>query len=442
MVGLFVGLTALASCEEVEQVQDRFRDMTPYEAYEASLADAGLDATALGRDWVLAGQSALEQPLEVTLPFQEEGFITPESPSAVGYRVTLPRGKRLTVEVALNGEDSERIFIDLFRVPADEGDPMRPIVSTDSVPGAFSHEPWRGGDFLLRVQPELLRGGSYTVTMRLDAQLAFPVEGHGVRSAQSLFGVDREGGRRQHHGIDIFARRGTPVVATADGRVSRVELTNLGGKVVWLRDEVRNSSIYYAHLDSQHVASGQRVQRGDTLGFVGNSGNARTTPPHLHFGIYRRGEGPVDPLPFVAPPRGELAAMTADLGLLGAWVRLKNDGIRLRAEPSSRGSVVRELGQHTPLRVLAGSGDFFRVALPDGSHGYVAARLTEPTVEPVTSEVTVMGSTVRAHPTQDAPVVATLSAGAEVPVLGRFDGYLYVQVPGGATGWLGEASQP
>jgi murein DD-endopeptidase MepM/ murein hydrolase activator NlpD len=128
--------------------------------------------------------------------------------------------------------------------------------------------------------------------------------------------------------VDIFARRGTPVVATSEGTVRRVEITNIGGKVVWLRDPVRNSSIYYAHLDSQVVRDGQAVMPGDVVGFVGNTGNARTTPPHLHFGIYRRGEGPIDPAPFVRRPRGTLEDLTADLAQLGSWVRLRNEAPR------------------------------------------------------------------------------------------------------------------
>ena len=92
-------------------------------------------------------------------------------------------------------------------------------------------------------------------------------------------------------------------MAAAPGTVTRVNETNLGGKVVWLRDTLGNS-LYYAHLDSQAVSSGMQVNIGDTLGFVGNTGNARTTPPHLHFGVYRRGEGPVDPWWFLHRPRG------------------------------------------------------------------------------------------------------------------------------------------
>ncbi|MBT8488945.1 MAG: M23 family metallopeptidase [Gemmatimonadetes bacterium] len=428
-------------CEQVEQVQDRFRDLTPYEAYQESLVEAGLAQTALARDWMEAGRAALDGAAPVSLPFAEEGFITAEEPGAMAYRISVPRGQKLTADVSLQSEEGTQVFVELFRVPSSDGDPLRPVFSFDSIPGAFEHEPWRGGDFVLRLQPELLRGGQYRVVLRLQPQLAFPVEGHGMQAIQSTFGMPRDGGRRSHHGVDIFARRGTPVLATSDGVVNRVDVTSIGGKVVWLRDPVRNANIYYAHLDSQYVGNGERVQRGDTVGFVGNSGNARTTPPHLHFGVYRRGEGPIDPAPFLRPPEGALAELTADLGHLGAWVRLRNDGIRLRAAPGLRSPVLRELEVHTPLRVLGGSGEYFRVRLPDGGQGYVAARLTEPVDEPLTSQIVAAAEIVRVRPATEAPVMARLEEGTEVPVLGRFDGYLYVRSPEGLIGWMSDAAQ-
>lgn len=417
-----LALLALSGCEEVEQIQDRFRDLTPYEAYQESLTLAGLGETALGRDWLAAGRGAVDAAAPVSLPFEEEGFITAEEPGAMAYRISIGRGQKLTVEIELHSEVDTKVFVDLFRVPDSDNDPPRPIYSSDSVPGEFVHEPWRSGDFVLRVQPELLRGGQYRVRMTLDAQLAFPVEGYGVRAIQSVFGANRDAGRRTHDGVDIFARRGTPVLAVSAGTINRVDVTNLGGRVVWLRDSVRKSNIYYAHLDSQTVANGDRVEVGDTIGFVGNSGNARTTRPHLHFGIYRRGEGPVNPAPFVRPPRGTMAEMTADLSQLGEWVRLRNDGIRLRVAPGLRTEVIRELGQYTPLRVLGGSGAYFRVRLPDGSAGYVAARLTEAAHDPVASQVIASGEAVRTRPAAGAPVRVILDVGTEVPVLSRFDG--------------------
>ena len=432
-----------AGCEVVEEVEDRFRDQTPHEAYRASLEAAGLTGTALARSWIEAGHRSLEEAVEVTLPFSEAGFITPEDPDAVAYRVRVGRGQRLTARVTLDGDPDTRLFVDLFRVPEDERNPLRPVLSTDSLWTPLVHEPWRGGEYVLRIQPELLRGGRWDVTLRLEAQLAFPVADHDVWAIQSRFGAPREGGRRSHHGVDIFAPRGTPVVATSDGTVRRVEVTRLGGKVVWLRDAARNASIYYAHLDSQAVADGDRVTTGDTLGFVGNTGNARTTPPHLHFGIYRRGEGPVDPEPFIESPPGALPPRTADLGRLGSWVRMENPGIRLRSGPSRLATVIDELEEHAPLRVLGAAGDWYRVRLPNGRGGFVAARLTEPVDAPVGTRVASASEAVQAAPRAGAPVVAELRPGSEVGVLGRFGGYLYVQAPTGEVGWLGAAtSQP
>jgi murein DD-endopeptidase MepM/ murein hydrolase activator NlpD len=434
-------LSALASCEEVEQVQDRFRDLTPHEQYQASLARVGLSETALGRDWLSAARHSVETAVPISLPFEEEGFITPESPTAMAYRVSVPRGQRLTADVTLSTEEGTRVFIDLFRVPEHESDPPRPVLSTDSVPGHFVHEPWRGGDFILRVQPELLRGGRFNVVIQLEAQLAFPVHGHDIEAIQSVFGMPRDGGARQHEGIDIFADRGTPAIAAVDGVVNRVRVTSLGGKVVWLRDRLRNANLYYAHLDSQLVVSGQEVKMGDTLGFVGNTGNARTTPPHLHFGVYRRGEGAVDPFPFVSPPSGSFAVLTADLARLGQWVRVSTEGTRLRAAPTGSADVLREMEQYTPLRVMGGSGDYFRVRLPDGDRGYVAARLTETLDAPLSDEVASVASLVRLRPEPASPIVTELDAGDHIPVLGRYQGYLFVRAPGGLTGWLGLALQ-
>lgn len=377
-IGLLLALGALAACEQAEMLEDRFRDLTPYEAYQENLAVAGLHETALALDWAAAGRQALEDPIEVGLPFEEEAYITADDPLAVGYRVHVPRGRKLTFAVAIDSDEGTRLFIDLFRVPDDEEDPLRPVFSADSVAGIYEHEdPWRAGDYILRVQPELLRGGTYRIILTQEAQYAFPVEGYKIGAIQSFFGAPRDGGRRVHHGVDVFARRGTPVLAAAAGTTYRVSDTNIGGKVVWVRDDERGARFYYAHLDSQYVGNGVQVEVGDTIGFVGNTGNARTTPPHLHFGVYRRRQGPFDPLPFLVQPGGTLAEMTADLSMLGSEVQPGNDGIRLRASPAMRGEVLMELDTGASLRVLGASGDWFRVRLPDGGYGYVAARLMD-----------------------------------------------------------------
>jgi murein DD-endopeptidase MepM/ murein hydrolase activator NlpD/SH3-like domain-containing protein len=427
---------AVASCEEVEQVVDRFREFTPHEAYAESLRAAGLVETALGKDWLRAAGDAVRSPHVVTLPFREEGYLPPEQPAAVGYRFALQRGQVLTVQTELDAAASSRLFLDFFRVPEDARDALRPVLEADTVSaGVWTYEPNRAGEYVLRIQPELLRGGRYSVSLTLNAALAFPVEGGTPSDIGSGFGADRDGGARSHHGVDIFAPRGTPALAAAAGTVSRVQNTAIGGKVVWIQDDRRNARLYYAHLDSQVVSRGDRVEVGDTVGFVGNTGNARTTPPHLHFGLYMR--GPTDPDPFIRPPRRQLVAMTADPELLGGWARLR-DATDLMSAPEADAQVTFQLAAQAPVRILASSGSWYRVRLPDGQSGWVAARRMEAADRPIREWVVAEGAVVRAAPEATAPVVADVSSGTALPVYGTFAGYTYVQTPAGHRGWVSQ----
>ena len=131
----------------------------------------------------------------------------------------------------------------------------------------------------------------------LSRSLAYPVSGSSS-NVGSFWGDERDGGIRKHEGIDIFAKKGTPVLAVCDGIVTRTGTNRLGGKVVWLQAYTHPWSAYYAHLDKQTVSPGQLVKKGQVLGTVGNTGNAKTTPPHLHFGIYKW-IGVTNPLPYV-----------------------------------------------------------------------------------------------------------------------------------------------
>jgi murein DD-endopeptidase MepM/ murein hydrolase activator NlpD len=135
---------------------------------------------------------------------------------------------------------------------------------------------------------------------REPSVMAVPVDGVAPRQLSSTWHAPRSGGRR-HEGADVFAKKGTPVVSAVDGHVWRVGEDRLGGNVVWVLGE-GHTLYYYAHLDqfAEGLEVGQCVRRGTPLGLVGNTGNARTTPPHLHFGMYRigwRGVRAVDPVP-------------------------------------------------------------------------------------------------------------------------------------------------
>lgn len=121
-----------------------------------------------------------------------------------------------------------------------------------------------------------------------------PVVGATKKSIISFLGDARDGGRR-HQGIDIVAPKGTIVVAPCEGEITEVGYNSLGGKVIRMRSPQLKCNYYFAHLDSQMVSKGMIIKKGDTLGTVGNTGNARHTRSHLHFGIYKKdGRTPVD----------------------------------------------------------------------------------------------------------------------------------------------------
>jgi hypothetical protein len=208
----------------------------------------------------------------------------------------------------------------------------------------------------------------------------------------------------------------------------------LGGIVVWLSDARRGQSLYYAHLDGIVVQEGQSVRLGDTLGFVGNTGNARTTPPHLHFGIYRRGEGPVDPWPFVHRPGGEAAEVVASADRFGMLARTGRGATLLRGAPHARADTLLRLAASTPVRVDGGSGAWLRVRLPDGSAGWLPVASAGP-AGPIRRAALRTGLAVRERPDVLAPAVTT-TTGEALPVLGTWASYALVETASGRRGWV------
>ncbi|WP_082584331.1 M23 family metallopeptidase [Noviherbaspirillum sp. Root189] len=129
--------------------------------------------------------------------------------------------------------------------------------------------------------------------------LPIPVDHIPILALRNSWHAPRDTNRR-HEGIDIFAKRGTPVRSTTRGVVSRIAKSKLGGNVVWVLGP-GGQRHYYAHLQqAANIRTGQRIDAGTLLGFVGNTGNAKHTSPHLHYGIYTP-TGAVNPFPLLRP---------------------------------------------------------------------------------------------------------------------------------------------
>ncbi|RDI74054.1 Peptidase family M23 [Gaiella occulta] len=175
--------------------------------------------------------------------------------------------------------------------------PARP-----AVPAGAPREP---GTSIPGVPPEFVRTAPEVAVQLTGAGYLFPV--YGPASFGDTFGAPRAdvaGG--WHHGEDILAPLGTPLLAVADGTVFAVGWNDIGGWRLWLRDRAGNA-FYYAHLSaySPLAAEGRSVRAGDVLGFMGRSGDAELGPAHLHFEVHpvsllQRGyDGVVAPYPFL-----------------------------------------------------------------------------------------------------------------------------------------------
>lgn len=122
----------------------------------------------------------------------------------------------------------------------------------------------------------------------LSRGMMVPVAGKKVEQLEDTFDEGRSSGR-VHRALDILAARGTPVLAADSGRILRVKFNTLGGNTIYATDPLGRVVYYYAHLDAYRsgLTEGMAVARGDTLGFVGTTGNAPKDTPHLHFQVMR-----------------------------------------------------------------------------------------------------------------------------------------------------------
>jgi murein DD-endopeptidase MepM/ murein hydrolase activator NlpD len=139
-----------------------------------------------------------------------------------------------------------------------------------------------------------------------ERRLIVPVAGVDPERVPDTFGAAR--GSRRHGALDIMAPRGTPVLSADDGRIIRLSSNRLGGLTIYASDPHERLVYYYAHLDryADGLSAGMPLARGDTIGFVGSTGNASANAPHLHFQVMLAVPGrghwegePIDPRPYL-----------------------------------------------------------------------------------------------------------------------------------------------
>ncbi|CAN5260870.1 hypothetical protein BH24PSE2_BH24PSE2_19040 [soil metagenome] len=425
-----IGVMLLAACTAQEPADDTL-PLASHGDYAQTLRASGLAATLLGRDWLDAAEQSLQSPVAVELPYFEQGAFLAHRPRAEGFAFEAVAGQPLVVTVEFPA--GARLFADVFaQAPDTAASRSRKVGSLAPDMSELRVEIPATGRYLLRLQPELLSASAYELKVEIEAAYPFPVREHDITAVRSFFGDPRDGGSRRHEGVDIFAPRGTPVLAVADGRATS-RRSRLGGNTVWLRG--RGAAYYYAHLDEVAVSAWERVEAGDVLGYVGNTGNARMTAPHLHFGVYRRRHGAIDPLPLLRA--WQLEEQIAGAEFQPHDARITASLLNVRAAPGEHATVLQTIERDTLVRVRAIAGTWSRVTLADGGQGWIASRFREPVAEPLYTRAIGSPARLRELPSPSGTVIAELDPDASVEILAESDRYLFARLPAlRLEGWL------
>ena len=354
-------LIIFAGCEQVQKAADVVIQPSAREVYERNFKKD--DSLLLL--WKNAFEISKKDILQITLPYSESGIFSEENFNVYSYNLQLKEGERLVVEVEKQ-PNTASVFIDLFQQKNDSLKTFQLIKSSEPEKSSLAFEIDKSEIYKIIIQPEMNRNLPFILKIYTEPMYFFPVSGGNNKSVQSFWADPRDAGSRSHEGVDIFAAKGTPVVAVSDGRISFTGERGLGGKQVWLMDGLFGKRVYYAHLDSIAVNTGKRVKTGDTLGFVGNTGNAKTTPPHLHFGIYRN-RGAVNPYPFIKLTDIQQVKDTSKV-VKGIISKNKTD---LRKGPAAVFEELAKLKKNDTVLVLGKNQNWFHIQTRDSLKGFI-----------------------------------------------------------------------
>lgn len=348
---VFLATIFLFGCSEIRTVADAISNPSAREIYKREFKDK----EDVFSQWQFYYENALNDSLEVKLPYGEKGHFLANENTAYSYKIILEKGKVFSTEVTKDSLN-QRVFIDILEWKSDR---FEVVQSSKIDESRLEFIPKETGLYKIIIQPEITSNTNFFIALNEKPLYGFPVAGKGNAAIQSFWGNERDGGKRTHEGIDIFAPKGTPVIAATNGRISDTGNRGLGGKQVWLRAGLFGNSLYYAHLDSIAVNSGDQVKVGDTLGFVGNTGNAKFTPPHLHFGIYQGYGGAIDPKPFVYQTP-DLTGKQFPKNFKTASLKIKNTAV-LRNGPATSFAKIGELKTGDKVILLGENKDWLHV---------------------------------------------------------------------------------
>ncbi|MBT1689079.1 peptidoglycan DD-metalloendopeptidase family protein [Dawidia soli] len=419
----------LIACNSFHSLQSGFVRKSPYEQYRKSLEDANLLATPMATAWQEAGRRSLYDSVQINLPFSEAGVFQAAEPQARSYSFPVKDGQVLKVTGMVQAQANAHLFLDLF---VWKDTIWTQLTHADSAL-TLSYEFDRDAQCLLRLQPELLVNAYYSVTISLTPVLINPVSGASNRSIGSFYGDARDGGKRKHEGVDIFAPKGTPIIAPAAGVVTRVGTSNLGGKVVWMQDGKRGHSYYFAHLDEQLVKAGQKLKQGDTLGLVGNTGNARTTPAHLHFGIYQARAK--DPIHYLLTQDALKSDSPLDTLFREQVYRVTARRSMMRTGPGPKYALKETLNKNDYVKIIAQSDSWYRVALADERQGYVEKKQVGEAIKGKARKLDASAVLLSRNDQQSVPL-AYLDKATAVEILASYKSSHFVRTKEGQVGWL------
>ena len=356
---LLIVIAVILSCKQYRTtISDIFVRPTEKEIYVRQFEGDSI----FNYKWNNAYVAAKNDSLPINLPYQEQISVSDSSFIALSYLFTIKEGTSLNLTVSPK-DSRQKVFYSIYDSDAVENPIEEGFFQQQQNTTTFKSN----GDYKIVLQPMVQNVTYFDIVLELKSNYTFPVVDAGNKAIQSFWADPRDGGKRSHQGVDIFAKRGTPVIAVTSGYITYTGEKGLGGKQVWLRDGILGNSLYYAHLDSINSAIGYKVKQGDTLGFVGNTGNAKTTSPHLHFGIYKNRKGAIDPFEFIKI-REQLTS-DSDINLE------KNYSIKsianLRNGPGISYTKQVTLSKADSIKVIGKTDNWFRIVAKDTIHGFI-----------------------------------------------------------------------